>query len=201
MKKTFMTFILLMILGGCSSNKLKLAERKTHLSMKVSEEVIVLEGMFYSDMQRSVRGGVGGLLGDIAANGMEDKERAFIKTMADNNVDIRGIVLEAALGELHRSNIEIKDDADLEIKFIVRLYGFGQKHGLSKKLHPMIVLETKITDEGGEVLFKDVENVTTFSKGTTSYSVDEYIGEASKIEEGLKGVSAIAISKTIEKIR
>ena len=201
MKKTFMTFIVLMVLAGCSSNKLRLAEDKSDLTLKVSEEVVVLEDMFYSDMQSSVRGGVGGFLGDIAAGGMEDKEGAFIKTIADNNVDIKGIVLEAALEELHRSNIKIEDDAELEMKFIVRLYGFGQKHGLSKKLHPMVVLETRIISEGGEVLFKEVENITPFTSETTSYSVDEYIDDSSKIVEGLKGASAMAISKTIEKIR
>ena len=58
MKKTFMTFIVLMVLAGCSSNKLRLAEDKSDLTLKVSEEVGVLEDMFYSDMQNSVRGGV-----------------------------------------------------------------------------------------------------------------------------------------------
>lgn len=200
MKRIFTAFIVLIILAGCSSNKMRLEDR-SKLSLKVSEEVIVLEDMFYSDMQSSVRGGMGGLLGDIAADGMEDKREIFFKTMADNDVDIQGIVLKAALGELERSHIKIKEDAELELKFTVRLYGFGQKHGLSKRLHPMIVLESKITDEGGEVLFKDVENITTFSRGTTSYSVDEYIEDFSKIEESLKGVSAKAISKTLEKIK
>lgn len=200
MKKIFITFIVLMILAGCSSNKLRLDKNKSNLSLKVSEEVVVLDDMFYSDMQSSVRGGIGGLLGDVAAGGMEDKEGAFSNTMADNNIDIRKIVLKVALKELDRSHIKIKEDAESEMKFTVRLYGFGQKHGLSKKLHPMIVLETKVVDKGGEVLFKDVENITTFSSGTTSYSVDEYITDSSKIEEGLEGVSAIAISNTIEKI-
>lgn len=201
MQKIFIAFIVLVILAGCSSNKLRIEGNKSEISLKVSEEVIVLEDMFYSDMQSSVRGGIGSLLGDVVADGMEDKERKFSKTMADNNVDIRRIVLKGALEELDKSDIKIKDDAELEIKFTVRLYGFGQKHGLSKKLHPMIVLESKIINGVGEILFKDVENITTFSTGTTSYSVDEYISDFSKIEEGLKGVSAIAISNTIEKIK
>ncbi len=201
MKKIFTAFILLIILAGCSSTKLRLEEDRSEVSLRISQEVVILEDMFYSDMQSSVRGGVGGLLGDIAADSMEDKEKLFSKTMRDNNVDIQGIILSVALGELEKAKIKIKEDAELELKFTVRLYGFGQKHGLSKRLHPMIVLETKITDEGGEVLFKDVENITTFSRGTTSYSVDEYIKDSSKIEEGLEGVAALAISKTIEKIR
>ncbi len=201
MKKIFTAFILLIILAGCSSNKLRLEEDRSEVSLRISQEVVILEDMFYSDMQSSVRGGVGGLLGDIAADSMEDKEKLFSKTMRDNNVDIQGIILRVALGELEKAKIKIKEDAELELKFTVRLYGFGQKHGLSKKLHPMMVLETKITDEGGEVLFKDIENITTFSRGTTSYSVDEYIEDSSKIEEGLEGVAALAISKTIEKIR
>lgn len=201
MKKIFTAFILLIILAGCSSNKLRLEEDRSEVSLRISQEVVILEDMFYSDMQSSVRGGVGGLLGDIAADSMEDKEKLFSKTMRDNNVDIQGIILSVALGELEKAKIKIKEDAELELKFTVRLYGFGQKHGLSKKLHPMMVLETKITDEGGEVLFKDIENITTFSRGTTSYSVDEYIKDSSKIEEGLEGVAALAISKTIEKIR
>lgn len=201
MKKIFTAFILLIILAGCSSTKLRLEEDRSEVSLRISQEVVILEDMFYSDMQSSVRGGVGGLLGDIAADSMEDKEKLFSKTMRDNNVDIQGIILSVALGELEKAKIKIKEDAELELKFTVRLYGFGQKHGLSKKLHPMMVLETKITDEGGEVLFKDIENITTFSRGTTSYSVDEYIKDSSKIEEGLEGVAALAISKTIEKIR
>ncbi len=200
MKRIFTTFIVLIILAGCSSNKMRL-EDISKLSLRVSEEVIVLEDMFYSDMQSSVRSGMGGLLGDIAADGMEDKREIFFKTMADNDVDIQGIVLKAALGELDKAKIKVKEDSELEMKFTVRLYGFGQKHGLSKRLHPMIVLESKITDEGGEVLFKDVENITTFSRGTTSYSVDEYIEDSSKIVEGLERVAAIAISKTVEKIK
>ncbi|GLI54873.1 hypothetical protein PM10SUCC1_03880 [Propionigenium maris DSM 9537] len=200
MKKFFIAFIVFVTLAGCSSNKMRLEDR-SELSLRISEEVIVLDDMFYSDMQSSVRGGIGSLLGDIVANGMEDKEEQFSKTMIDNNVDIQGIVLRAALGELDKAKIKVKEDAELEMKFTVRLYGFGQKHGLSKKLHPIMVLETKITDEDEEVLFKDVENITTFSRGTASYSVDEYIEDSSKIEEGLEGVAAIAVSKTIEKIR
>lgn len=200
MKKFFITFIVFVTLAGCSSNKMRLEDR-SELSLRISEEVIVLDDMFYSDMQSSVRGGIGSLLGDIVANGMEDKEEQFSKTMTDSNVDIGGIVLRAALGELDKAKIKVEEDAELEMKFTVRLYGFGQKHGLSKKLHPIMVLETKITDEDEEVLFKDVENITTFSRGTASYSVDEYIEDSSKIEEGLEGVAAIAVSKTIEKIR
>lgn len=200
MKKFFIAFIVFVTLAGCSSNKMRLEKDRSELSLRVSEEVVVLDDMFYSDMQSSVRGGIGSLLGDIVANGMEDKEEQFSKTMTDNNVDIGEIVLRAALGELDKAKIKVEEDAKLEMKFTVRLYGFGQKHGLSKKLHPMMVLETEITDEGGEVLFKDVENITTFNRGTTSYSVDEYIEDSSKIEEGLEEVAAIAISKTLEKI-
>ncbi len=201
MKKIFTAFILLIILAGCSSNKLRLEEDRSEVSLRISQEVVILEDMFYSDMQSSVRGGVGGLLGDIAADSMEDKEKLFSKTMRDNNVDIQGIILRVALGELEKAKIKIKEDAELELKFTVRLYGFGQKHGLSKRLHPMMVLETKIIDEGGKILFKDIENITTFSRGTTSYSVDEYIEDSSKIEEGLEGVAALATSEAIEKIR
>ncbi len=201
MKKIFTAFILLIILAGCSSTKLRLEEDRSEVSLRISQEVVILEDMFYSDMQSSVRGGVGGLLGDIAADSMEDKEKLFSKTMRDNNVDIQGIILRVALGELEKAKIKIKEDAELELKFTVRLYGFGQKHGLSKRLHPMMVLETKIIDEGGKILFKDIENITTFSRGTTSYSVDEYIEDSSKIEEGLEGVAALATSEAIEKIR
>lgn len=200
MKKIFVLSILVLMMVGCSSNNKKLSEINQSRSLKLSETVIIKDDMFFSDMQSSVRGGIGSLLGDVIADGMDNKKEKFIKTMEKNDIDIKNMVLESANEELKKAGINNSNDSEFELQFVVRLYGFGQRQGFSKELRPMMVIEAKIIDSNNEVVFKDVENITTMNSKTESHKVDEYIEDHYKIESALKGVSSIAISNIIKQI-
>lgn len=200
MKKILVFLVLFLMLVGCSSSNKKLIEFNQSRSLKLSKTIIIKDDMFFSDAQSSVRGGIGSLLGDIVANGMDNKKEKFIKTMEKNDIDIKNIVFESANEELKKVGINNSNYSEFELQFVVRLYGFGQRQGFSKELRPMMVIEAKIIDSNNEVIFKDVENITTMNSKTKSYKVDEYIEDHNKIKNALKGVSSIAISNIVKQI-
>ncbi|UUV18435.1 hypothetical protein NRK67_14240 [Fusobacteria bacterium ZRK30] len=186
---------------GCSSSNKKLKELNQSRSLKLSETVIIKDDMFFSDVQSSIRGGINSLLGDAIANGMDNKKEKFIKTMETNDIDIKNIVFESASEELKKAGINNSNDSEFELQFVVRLYGFGQRQGFSKELRPIMVIEAKIINSNNEVVFKDVENITTMNSNTEHHKTDEYIGDYNKIENALKGVSSIAISNIIKNLK
>ncbi|MDP0506480.1 MAG: hypothetical protein Q7K47_04945 [Fusobacterium sp. JB019] len=200
MKKNFILLILTLTLFSCSPANRKLNSFKQSRSLKLSKTVIIKDNMFFSDMQSSVKGGLNSLLGDFLANSMDNKKEKFIKVMIENNINIENIVLKSANKELKKAGINNSDNSEFEIKFIVRLYGFGQRQGLSKKLKPIMVIEAKISDNNNEIVFKDIENITTFNSKTKHYEIDEYIKDYNKINAALEGVASIAISNILKNL-
>jgi len=63
-----------------------------------------------------------------------------------------------------------------------------------------MVIEAKIIDNNNEIVFKYIENITTFNSKTKHYETDEYIKDYNKINAALEGVASIAISNILKNL-
>jgi len=164
--------LLLSLLCGCTSVTQKMSDTDRRLAavVTVDEKVTKPESMFYSGGEVGAGGGqIYGAVGAlISSAGAPPKELSlaekFSQLAEKNGIRIEDLVREEITAAL-KSSDKLKvagpgDTATSTIRIQIERYGFGQVHGLSDKVGPLLRVACTLVDANGRTLWSATDYIT-----------------------------------------
>ncbi len=164
--------LLLSLLCACGTTTQKMTDTDRRLAavVTIDEKVSKPPSMFYSGGEVGAGGGqpygaVGAL---VAIAGAPPKELSLAEKFAQlaekNNIRIEDIVREE-LGSALQGSGKLKvaapgEAATSTMKVQIERYGFGQVHGLSDKVGPLLRVSCTLVDAGGRTLWSAADFIT-----------------------------------------
>ncbi len=189
-------FLVAIAVTGCiSTQKQSMAEDVVISAIRVDPEVTVPDEMYY------VGPGLGtgmmfGAIGAAAASSGNESEADILRQFAaDNGVDISTIVRDAFERGLRREGrYPYDEDATTVLSIEILRYGLSIPHGLSRKLVPILLIQARITDAAGTVLWQGGDNVLPLGGPAESVKLDEIVADPAVLE----GLWRAAADRTAE---
>ena len=192
--RTFIVVFSIIVTTGCATKTKPLENDSTITSVSINKEVSVPERLNYVGNSVSL-----GLIGVLVAGDKKEKEwKAHAK---ENEIKIDDIVFEAFESEMESSKrFPLENNAKTKVTIDIVSYGLTVPNGLSKKLHPTLLVKTIITDEAGKIIWEHIENYAAFSKGSPLIEKTK-LKEMPELLEEMWITAAVEVAKqTISKI-
>ncbi len=195
--------LVLLFVGCASSVVLKKDALLSNQFVSISKNISLPEILFYQGPKESIYGSTLGLIGAAIAESSRKSTSDIIKYVINkSNIDIPKIVRGEFEQQLKNSNLfsMIQPDGGNypEIKLSIRVYGFGQPHGLSSQLKPILGVAGELVHPDGSVLWKKYDYVTNLNDNTPSHTLEEYFNNPELMREAFSAASQIVVTGLID---
>jgi len=162
----------LILLAGCAATvKLDDSAKASIKSVSISEKVVVPEQAHFIGP-----GSAFGALGAIAGSA-SDTPQAIKSHLQKHNIDLGRIVREQFEQEAQQNSFlgsRLKPGGESRLEIEIRVFGLGQKRGLSNDYVPMLGYNVKLFDGTNRLVMEKYDYVTAFTEGIPTYQFEEY---------------------------
>jgi len=162
----------LILFAGCASSvSLDDSAKLSIKSVSISEKVVVPVQAHFIGPESAF-----GLLGAIVGSASNTPE-AIKSHLEKHNINLGRIVREQFEQEARQNSFlsgRLKPDGESRLEIEIRLYGLGQKRGLSNDYVPMLGYTVKMFDGTNRVVLEKYDYVTAFTEGIPTYQFEEY---------------------------
>jgi hypothetical protein len=192
-------------LAGCATTvPLTKQVRESTRSVSIDKSVKLPGDMFYQGRGQSV-GMAFGLIGAaIAAATAEGPKGQLKAAMREAQIDVGEIVREQFATELIGSGMFpsiLQEGADVQVKLEVRIFGFGQPHGFSAQLKPMLGVEGTMVRSDGSVIWQRYDYVTNLSDKTPSQTLEQYLEKPELIRDAFTMTAKLVVADLVRHMR
>ncbi len=194
---------LVSLITGCASSvPLTKQARSSIQSVHVNRDVPKPGDIFYQGPRESALLGTLGLVGAaIASQTAKAPKAMLLAAMEQADIDLGRIARERFEEELTDSGAfasVIPEGGDAEFKLSVRIVGFGQPHGFSSQLKPMLGVTGSLVKADGSVLWERYAYVTNLNNQTPSHTLDEYLEHPELIREAFTVAARLVIGELVK---
>jgi hypothetical protein len=159
------------ITGCASSKKLNEAAKANIRAIEVSSAVQMPKEVTFMGP-----GAAFGVLGALAESASSTPD-AIKAHLAKSKIDVGAITREEFIKAAQKNPFlkdRLKDKGDAKIEIEIRLYGLGQKNGLSDNYFPMMGVNVRMYDKDKKLVWEKYDYTTAFTSGITEYDFKEY---------------------------
>jgi hypothetical protein len=162
----------LIFVAGCASSiTLDDSAKASIKAISISEKVIVPAQAHFIGP-----GSAFGALGAIAGSA-NDTPQAIKSHLEKHNIDLGRIVRGQFEQEAQQNSFlgtRLKRGGETRLEIEIRVYGLGQKRGLSNDYVPMLGYAVKMFDGTNKLVLEKYDYVTAFTDGIPTYQFEEY---------------------------
>jgi hypothetical protein len=166
-----------LMLPACAGTDLAPDKQKDLGAVSVDPAVKMPDKVFYNGPENNWGVALGGVLGAVIASEAVEEPTRIRLFMEKQKIDLGRMVADefkARLAASPQFGGKLRDDASTRFELEVKIYGLAQKGAFSSQYKPLLRVDARLVDAGGNVLWKKFEFVTNLSSVTPGYTYPEY---------------------------
>jgi len=191
------------LLSGCGGPSLSKKARAGVNSVSINTEVSMPREMSYAGTA-SQTGAFFGLIGGLVAGAAEKSPREeMMKVMQENDIDPGKIAAAQFREQLKAKRVfpsVVEAGGDAKFVLEVKDYGFFYKP-YTNRLKPVLRVAVYLEKAGGKRVWKNEEWTTSYTKGTDSYTHEQYIASPELLRKVFEQAANVLVVKFVKNLQ